>query len=161
MTGRYPERAPSPDPEDRVNTYTFTATVPVPPSVVWGVVADHAGMSRWTPVRRVEMEAGGSPDPNGVGAVRALHLAGPPIREQVTDFEPERRMAYRLLSGLPARDYTGEVALEPTGGGTRINWTIRFTPTIPGAQFPIATGIRFANRALAKEATRRGSEKRS
>jgi hypothetical protein len=140
-----------------VNTYTFHATAPVPPSIVWGVLADHGGMSRWTPLRRVEMEAGGTPDPNGVGAVRALHLVGPPIREQVTDFEPERRLGYRLLSGLPARDYTGEVVLEPTGGGTSIRWTISFRPSVPGAQFPIAAGIRTATRYLAKEATRRGS----
>jgi hypothetical protein len=114
-------------------------------------------MTRWTPLRRVVLEAGGSPDPHGVGAVRALHLIGPPIREQVTGFEPPRRLTYRLLSGLPVRDYTGEVLLEPTGAGTRIRWTIMFTPAIPGAQFPIAAAIKATARGLAKEASRRGS----
>jgi uncharacterized protein YndB with AHSA1/START domain len=140
-----------------VNTYTFTHDVPVPPSVVWGVLADHAGMVRWTPLRKVEMEAGGTPDANGVGAVRALHLVGPPIREEVTAFEPDHRLGYRLLSGLPARDYTGEVTLEPSGTGTHIRWTIAFSPRLPGAQFPISAGIRSAAKALAKESTRRGT----
>jgi uncharacterized protein YndB with AHSA1/START domain len=144
-----------------VNTYTFTATASVPPSVVWDVLTDHAGMSRWTPLRRVEMEAGGTPEANGVGAVRALHLVGPPLREQVTAFEKPRRMGYRLLSGLPVRDYTGEVLLEPTGDGTRIRWTISFSPIIPGAQFPIAAAIRSTTRSLGKEASRRGSTVRS
>ena len=138
-----------------MNTYTFTHEVPVPTERVWELVADHPGMVRWTPLRRVVMESGGSPDPNGVGAVRALHLVGPPIREEVTAFEPTRRLAYRLLSGLPVRDYTGEILLEPTGTGTRISWTIRFSPAIPGAQLPVSTGIRVAARSLAKEATRR------
>lgn len=144
-----------------MNTYTFTHEVPVPPATVWDVVSDHPGMARWTPLRRVEMEAGGTPDPHGVGAVRALHLVGPPIREEVTGFEPERRLGYRLLSGLPARDYTGEIVLEPTGPGTRIRWTISFTPAVPGAQFAISAGIRTAAKALAKEATRRGGTVRS
>jgi uncharacterized protein YndB with AHSA1/START domain len=140
-----------------VNTYTFTHEVPVPPETVWDVVADHPGMARWTPLRRVVMEAGGRPDPHGVGAVRALHLAGPPIREEVTTFEPPRRLGYKALSGLPARDYTGEIVLEPTGTGTRIRWTISFAPKVPGAQLPISAAIRMTAKGLAKEATRRGA----
>jgi uncharacterized protein YndB with AHSA1/START domain len=140
-----------------VNTYTFSHEVPVPPETVWDVVADHPGMVRWTPLRRVVMEAGGRPEPHGVGAVRALHLVGPPIREQVTVFEPGHRLGYRLLSGLPVRNYTGEIVLEPTAVGTRVRWTISFAPSVPGAQFPVAAGIKTAARALAKEATRRGA----
>jgi uncharacterized protein YndB with AHSA1/START domain len=140
-----------------VNTYTFTHEVPVPPETVWEIVADHSGMARWTPLRHVVMESGGRPEPNGVGAVRALHLIGPPIREEVTAFEPTRRLAYRLLSGLPVRDYTGEIVLAPTDAGTRLSWTIRFSPRVPGAQFPVSTGIRFAARSVAKEATRRAA----
>src|SRR4051812_40389764 len=111
-------------------------------------------MARWTPVRRVVMEAGGRPDPCGVGSVRALHLVGPPIREQVTEFEPGRLLRYRLLSGLPVRDYTGEIVVEPTAQGTRFAWTIRFSPLVPGAQVLIASGIRLAAQKLAKEAVR-------
>jgi uncharacterized protein YndB with AHSA1/START domain len=140
-----------------VNTYTFLHEVPVPPATVWDVVADHPGMARWTPLRRVVMEAGGRPEPHGVGAVRALHLVGPPIREEVTAFDPPRRLGYRLLSGLPVTDYSGEITLEPTGTGTRIRWTISFSPSLPGAQFPVAAGIKIAARALAKEATRRAT----
>lgn len=138
-----------------MNSYTFTHEIPAAPSVVWEIVADHPGMSRWTPIRRVEMEAGGRPDPHGVGAVRALHLVGPPIREEVTAFEPDRRLAYRMFSGAPVRDYTGEIVLEPTPAGTRMDWTIRFRPQVPGAQFAVGGFIRLAAAALAREATRR------
>jgi uncharacterized protein YndB with AHSA1/START domain len=140
-----------------LNSYTFVHEIPADPSVVWEIVADHPGMSRWTPIRRVEMEAGGRPEPHGVGAVRALHLVGPPIREEVTAFEPNRRLAYRMLSGAPVRDYTGEIVLEPAARGTRMTWTIRFTPQIPGVQFGVAGFIRYTAAALAREGGRRGT----
>jgi uncharacterized protein YndB with AHSA1/START domain len=140
-----------------VNTYSFVHDVPVEPAVVWEVASDHPGMVRWTPLRRVEMEAGGRPHPHGVGAVRALHVVGPPIREEITAYEPDRRLAYRALSGVPAKDYTGEITLEPTSTGTRLTWSLRFKPLFPGAQFGIAAFIRLAARSLAKEATRRGA----
>lgn len=138
-----------------MNTYTFTHDIPASPATVWEVVADHGALARCTPLRRVEMEAGGRPDPHGVGAVRALHLVGPPIREEVTAFEPEKRLGYRMLSGAPVRDYTGEIVLEPGPRGTRMSWTIRFTPVVPGVQFGVAGFIRYAASALAKEATRK------
>jgi uncharacterized protein YndB with AHSA1/START domain len=141
-----------------VNTYTFTHQVPVPPETVWEVVANHPGMARWLPLRRVEMEAGGRPEPHGVGAVRALHLVGPPIREEITSFEAGRHLGYRMLSGAPVRDYTADLWLEPTDAGTRISWTIRFRPTVPGAQLLVAGFIRFAAAALARECTRRRSK---
>jgi carbon monoxide dehydrogenase subunit G len=82
---------------------------------------------------------------------------GPPIREEITAYEPDRRLAYRALSGVPAKDYTGEITLEPTSTGTRLTWSLRFKPLFPGAQFGIAAFIRLAARSLAKEATRRGA----
>ena len=60
-----------------MNTYTFTHDIPASPATVWEVVADHGALARCTPLRRVEMEAGGRPDPHGVGAVRAELPAEP------------------------------------------------------------------------------------
>jgi carbon monoxide dehydrogenase subunit G len=139
-----------------MSRYSFVKEVPVTPEAVWEIVADHRGMSGWTPVRRVELETEGDPSPNGVGAVRALYAVGPPIRERVTAFEPSKRLSYEALSGVPARDYTGEIALEPTATGTRITWTIDFRPKVPGAQFALAAAIKTATRLLAKESVKRG-----
>lgn len=137
-----------------MSRYTFTHTVSAPPEQVWAEVADHEGMADWTPswlpVRQVTLEAEGTPERGGVGAVRALRAAGPPIRERVTGFEPGRRLAYEALSGVPARNYTGEIILTPAGTGTRIAWTIAFDPAFPGAQLILRTFIGGAARVLAR-----------
>lgn len=135
-----------------MSRYSFRHTVPAPPAAVWDLVADHEGMAGWTPVRDVRLEREGAPERDGVGAVRALHLAWPPIRERVTAFDAPRRLAYEAVSGVPARDYRGEVVLTPAGTGTEITWTIAFTPLLPGTGIALATVIRGAAALLARRA---------
>jgi hypothetical protein len=108
-------------------------------------------MTRWTPARRVVLESEGEPAPNGVGAVRALHVLGPPVRERVTAFEPPSRMAYAMLSGAPLDDYVGEITLTPTEAGTLITWSIEFRPRFPGVQTATCAVIGRACRSLAKQ----------
>jgi hypothetical protein len=51
----------------------------------------------------------------------------------VLEFEPPRRMTYRVVSGgLPMKDHLGEVLFEPDGAGTRVVWRCRFASRIPG-----------------------------
>lgn len=57
--------------------YQVSRHVAADPRIVWDVVSDHAGMAEWTPFRRSVVEKPGKPHPNGIGAVRALYLAGP------------------------------------------------------------------------------------
>lgn len=90
-----------------------------------------------------------SRNPNGVGAVRALHLVGPPTREVVVEFEPPHRLRYRLLSRLPFRDYIGEITIEPEGTGSRLSTNLRFRARILGTQFFGPIAIRLATRAAA------------
>ena len=95
------------------------------------MLTDHRGYAEITPVRRVELERDGEPAPNGVGAIRVLHVVGPPLREEVLTYEPPRRFSYRLLSGAPVRDHVGTVELAPDGGGTRVTYAVRTMPTVP------------------------------
>lgn len=139
----------------RLHRYTDVRDVDVDAAVVWHVLADHERMAEWTPARRVVLEAVGSPDRNGVGAVRALHMVGPAIRERVTAFDPPRLLRYELLSGLPFRDYTGEIAVEPSGTGSRITTVISFRTVVPGTQFVVAVVVRIASSGLARAARRR------
>jgi carbon monoxide dehydrogenase subunit G len=138
-----------------MSRYSFTHSVPVPPEQAWAVVSDHEGMASWLPpVRTVVLETAGSPDRNGVGAVRALHAVGPAIRERITAFEPGQRLAYAAVSGVPARDYTGEILLRASGSGTVLTWTIEFRPLFPGAQLVLAGAIGGAARLLARRLSR-------
>jgi hypothetical protein len=114
-----------------VASFTFAARVAAPIEVTFDVLTDHRGYASITPIRSVTLEREGAPPPNGTGAIRVLKSIGPPIREQITTFERPTRFAYRLLSGAPVRDYTGEVELTADGDGTRIVYHVKTTPTIP------------------------------
>lgn len=136
----------------RTYRYRVSRHVAASPARVWGVVSDHTGMPRWTPFHRAVLERPGQPHPNGVGAVRSLHLIGPSTREEVLDFEPPHRLRYRLLSGLPFRDYIGELTIEPEGTGSRLSTDLRFRARIPGTQFFGPIAIRLATRSAARVA---------
>ncbi len=142
-----------------MSRYTFTHTVSADPERVWAEVADHEGMRSWTPnwapLPKVTLESEGAPERNGVGAVRRIVMApGPPIRERVTAFERPTRLTYEALSGVPARNYTGDITLTPSGSGTRIAWTIAFDPAFPGAQLILRTAIGTVARVLARRCNR-------
>ena len=112
-------------------TFTLNATIAAPPELVFEVLTDHRSYALLTPLRSSTLEREGDPAPNGVGAIRVLALAGPPLREEVTEYEPPRRFAYRLLTGIPVRDHRGMIDLAPGPGGTALTWTVVSVPSIP------------------------------
>lgn len=123
-------------------TLDFSRTVSAPPETVWEVIADLRGMSEYTRFRKVELEREGDPPPNGVGAIRVLHLAGPPVREEIIAFDPPRRFAYRMLSGAPVKNHVGTVELSPVAGGTRMSYVVETTPKIPVVGFTVVALMR-------------------
>ena len=106
--------------------------IAAPPSRVWPVLSDHEGMPRWLPVREVVRRRSGSPEPNGVGAVRTIRGMGLVVEEQITGWKPEERFECMLTEGAPVRDHVAELILEPAEGGTLVRWCVRFRPLIPG-----------------------------
>lgn len=137
--------------------YTDVRRVAAPPLVAWDVLTNHDQMSEWMPARKVILETAGSPDRDGVGAVRAIHMFGSVIRERITAFDVPTTLRYELLSGLPFRDYTGQITVEAHPGGSRILTEISFRPVVPGAQFIVAIAIRVASARAARTADRRAS----
>jgi Polyketide cyclase / dehydrase and lipid transport len=85
-------------------------------------------MTRWAGARRVEIERSGVNVPNGIGTIRVLKSWHGTIREEVTGFEPERRLKYKGLSGVPAHDYRGVIELDRRGNATQVTWTVSFQP---------------------------------
>jgi uncharacterized protein YndB with AHSA1/START domain len=106
--------------------------VAAPPAQVFELYADHRGWTRWAGVKEVVLRQEGDPAPNGLGAIRVIRASGIAIEEEITAYEPGKRIGYRLVAGAPVRDHSGDVRFEPDGAGTRIVWTIRFEPRIPG-----------------------------
>lgn len=125
---------------------TATATVAASPAQVWAVVADHEGMSKWGPGIKATVIRGGELEHNGVGAqrrVQALPLA-PAFVEEVTEFEPEQKLSYTAVSGIPFRNYAGTVELTPVGDDTEISWTVSADNHLPGVAKALASGLLFA-----------------
>jgi uncharacterized protein YndB with AHSA1/START domain len=131
-------------------SFTLRRQVAAPIELVFEVLTDHRGYAKLTPLRSSTLEREGDPAPNGVGAVRVLKLAGPPIREEVTEFEAPSRFAYKMLSGAPVRSHTGTVDLVASGGGTSITWVVDSTPSIPVPSAVWAAALRPAIGMLLK-----------
>lgn len=111
---------------------TSTATVNVPVEQAWKVLADHAGMSKWGPIKAT-VEKPGAPERDGVGAVRRIAAPGPApaIVEEITAYDAPSRLGYKALAGVPFKEYSGEVLLSPAGAGTRIEWTLTARSRVP------------------------------
>lgn len=116
--------------------FTLNSFIAAPPEVVFDVLADHRGYAHITQLRAAKLEREGDPAPNGVGAIRALYTLGPPIREQVTEYERPSRLVYKMLSGAPVRDHVGTVELSPEAAGTRMVWHVQTFPRVPAPFSP-------------------------
>ncbi|MFX0580928.1 SRPBCC family protein [Nocardia nepalensis] len=142
---------------------TMIRTVAAPPGVVVDVLTDHRGYADITPLRAVDMECDAAPEPNGVGAVRAIYVLGrwfPAVREGVTEYAAPYRFSYRILSGLPG-DIRGAVDLADSGGSTRLEYRHEVNLPFPMPAPIVRAGIRlvigFLIRAVASESERRAA----
>jgi uncharacterized protein YndB with AHSA1/START domain len=145
-------------------SFRYVRQVAAPPEVVFDVLTDHSRYAEITSLRKAELERTGDPEPNGVGAIRSLTVAGPPMREEVLSYERPSRFSYKILSGLPVRDHVGTVELQPKDGGTEVTYAVKTTPTVPLAGPVFMAFLKKAIRDLlggvAKESERRAADAR-
>ena len=111
-----------------------SATSQASREAVWRLVADITTWQDWGGWSSTTREREGDPPPDGVGALRKLKRFPVTNVEEVTIFEPSTRLGYRLVKGLPLRNYNAEVKLaDAPEGGTRITWRAEFDTTwVPG-----------------------------
>src|SRR3954447_23027094 len=126
-----------------------------PLATTWSVLADQSGMAAWTPARAATIEHQGDPRPAGVGTIRVLSLSPLTIREQITAVDEPTRLTYRLLSGIPVRDYVGETILTGTDTATEILWRVTLTPRWPRTTFAVRRVVRALAKGLARQSERR------
>jgi uncharacterized protein YndB with AHSA1/START domain len=111
--------------------FRLQGTVAAPPEAVWRVFTDHAGYTQWAGVKEVVLRQQGDPPPNGLGAIRVMRSGGIAIEEEITAFDPPKYLAYRMVGGIPVKNYEAEVRLDPSDSGTRLTWHVRFDARIP------------------------------
>ena len=144
-----------------------TAHSSAPRESVWRVVANADDWADWGNWHAAEIRREGNPSPGGLGAVKALTANSRGLNgkrvvsvEEITEYDPPTRLGYKLLSGLPLRDYHASITLaDAPGGGTDITWRSQFE-----GKFPLVGGVfrralqRFmedAAQRLAREAERK------
>jgi hypothetical protein len=99
------------------------------PERVFALVGEGAAWPRWSSaVTSFALERPGGTEPEGSGAVRVFRVRRIVVRVEVVELTPGVRYSYRLLSGMPMRDYLGIATFRPG----RIRWRLSFAPTIPG-----------------------------
>ena len=109
------------------------ATSTAAPHIVFEVIAATEQWPNWAIQDEATLEHEGAETRQGVGAVRRFRTGKYVLRERVVEYQPPKRFAYELLSGMPVKGYRAEVTLEPTAdGGTAIRWHSAFRPKIPG-----------------------------
>ena len=124
--------------------------IDAPRERVWQILADHEGMPRWFPAREVIRRRPGVEHPNGVGARRVVRIAGLALEEVITAFKPAEHLEYSVVEGAPFGDHTADVILINEAGGTRVRWSARFRPLLPGTGWLVKSNIqKTLERALA------------
>jgi uncharacterized protein YndB with AHSA1/START domain len=119
--------------------FTLTRTTTAPIETVFEALTNHRAIADYVwAVRRSTLDREGVPAPNGVGAIRRLEAVGPPIVEEIIDYQRPNRYAYKLLSGAPVRDHVGTVELREAGSGTTVSWHLVSTPKLPGGDWLLA-----------------------
>lgn len=130
-----------------------------PAHLVYALLEDVAGWPNRMPgVSAASWETRGTVTATGAGAIRAMRAAGLTTREQVIAADPPHTQTYAMLSGLPVRDYVGEVRIGAREGGSSLTWGASFIPRFPGTgrviRFAMSMAIGHTASALAREADR-------
>ncbi|MEX1218039.1 MAG: SRPBCC family protein [Acidimicrobiales bacterium] len=138
--------------------YDIEAVSSAPIELVFEVVADAPGWSRWNKsIGRASWEIEGDPAPWGVGAVRALGLrVGPLSRERIIELDFPTHQAYVIVSGpMPVKGYRADVRLKSTPeGGTHISWKGSWSTRVPGVSSFLTKMVRSFATGAAREAER-------
>jgi hypothetical protein len=113
------------------------------------MLVDHERMPEWFPAKEVIRRRAGEPDPNGLGTRRLVRMSGFAIEEVVTAFKPCEHFEYSVIEGAPYDDHMGDVILMDEGDGTRVRWSTRLRPLIPGTGWLVKSNVaRTLQRAL-------------
>jgi len=139
-------------------SYDIEAVSTAPIELVFEVIADAPGWSRWnTSIGRASWEVEGDPAPWGTGAVRALGAkSGPLSKERIVEFNAPTHQAYEIVSGpMPVKGYRADVRLTSTPeGGTHISWKGSWTTRVPGVSGFLTKMVRGFATGAAREAER-------
>ena len=98
----------------------------------WSLVADANSYPQWGPWNDGGYRPPGA-GPSREGSVQWFRYGRRTVSvEEVLQVDQPSRLIYRVVSGLPVRNYRAEVTITPTPGGTTIRWTATWDNTMLG-----------------------------
>ena len=106
--------------------------IDAPPAAVWARVSEHEDTPSWVDAaKRVTLTREGSPERNGLGAIRVVEFKPrlwSTIHEEIVGFDAPKQFEYVLFKGMPGlRDHLGRVAVDDLGDGrSRLRWEVDF-----------------------------------
>ena len=104
---------------------------PQPVDALFAFIARHENQSIILG-SRVKRLRDGEGHPDGVGSVRLNQvLPLPAFEETITAFTPCSLIEYRITRGSLLRDHHGIIRFTPQGTGTRLDYTVTFSPKVP------------------------------
>lgn len=109
----------------RVGATRYTSA---PLTIAYDIAQDSSGYPVWGSIGSFEEVRQGADSRYGKGSERIFRTGIFTIREDVVAAEPDRYVAYRLISGFPLKDYLGEITITREGDKTRVDWYSTFIP---------------------------------
>jgi hypothetical protein len=120
----FPYLAP---PNKRILKVSESVQLSASPEVVWLLVGKFD--SRWNPlVASIKMVG------SGVGQLREIETVdGKTIIERLDSIDQSTlTLTYSLISGIPAKPYTGVIQVMRAGTGSKVTWTVNYRPSGQG-----------------------------
>lgn len=115
-----------------MKTVEVKRTIRAPVEQVFDQLTDLANYAEFPGVRRARFVREGTPEKNGVGAIREVDARIFWMQEEVLGFERPYRMDYRIRQSRPGiRHESGRMQLKATTGGTEVTWTSAFAVPLP------------------------------
>jgi carbon monoxide dehydrogenase subunit G len=110
-------------------TFSVERTIAARRAEVWALLGDFTASPG--PGITVEVEKEGDRSQGGAGTIRTITIGNVRVREIIDGVTPPYSFTYRILGGVPMKDYKADVTLEEADGATVIRWQASLTPKIP------------------------------
>jgi hypothetical protein len=120
----FPYLAP---PNKKILKISESVELSAKPEAVWSVVGRFDGL--WNPLIASINIIG-----SGVGQLREIEtIDGKSIVERLDSIDDlKKTLSYSLVSGIPAKPYSGVIQVSPLGTGSKVTWSVHYRPSGQG-----------------------------